>query len=147
MSYTTPWSGQLASGTYVVTAPSQIQVSTEVYNFKSWEDGSTNPARTINFTASISIVATYQAKTLTANIISDKTTGDIPVTIIFTVSFSGGIPPYTVTLDYGDGSTVDTITAPGTKSYNYKKVGAWLATLTVTDSLGATAVSKTLSKY
>lgn len=147
MSYATPWFGQPALGTYVVTAPSQIQVSAEVYNFKSWEDGSTNPARTINFTASISIVATYQAKDLTANIASDKNSGDIPLPITFTVSFSGGIPPYTVTLDYGDGSTVDIIMAPGTKSYNYKKVGAWLATLTVTDSLGATAVAKTLSKY
>lgn len=77
---------------------------------------------------------------LTAGLTSDKTSGIVPLTVTFTVSYGGGLSPYTVTLDYGDGSAVETITAPGTKSHIYTKVGTFTATLVVVDSLGYTGV-------
>ena len=56
----TPWTGELDEGTYRVTMPSQVQVGSDVYNFKQWEDGSTNPTRTVNLSSDITITATYE---------------------------------------------------------------------------------------
>jgi hypothetical protein len=56
----TPWTGQLEDGTYRITMPSQVQVGSDIYNFKQWEDGTTNPVRIVNLTADTMITATYQ---------------------------------------------------------------------------------------
>jgi hypothetical protein len=56
----TPWTGTLEEGTYKITVPQQVQVGSDIYNFKQWEDGSTNPVRTISLTADMTITATYE---------------------------------------------------------------------------------------
>jgi hypothetical protein len=67
--YVTPWTGELEEGTYKITMPQQVQVGSDIYNFKQWEDGSTNPTRTINLTSDMTITATYElAPLLTATI-------------------------------------------------------------------------------
>ena len=58
--HTTPYSAELEEGTYTVTVPAQVTVDGQLYNFVSWEDGSTNPSRTINLTTDLSIIATYE---------------------------------------------------------------------------------------
>jgi hypothetical protein len=60
-SYTTPTSPlTLQEGTHAIVAPSNVAIGTDVYNFAQWEDGSTNPSRTINLVADMTITATYQ---------------------------------------------------------------------------------------
>lgn len=56
----TPYSAVLEEGTYIITMPSQAAVNTETYNFVKWEDGSTNPTRTINLTEDMTLTATYE---------------------------------------------------------------------------------------
>lgn len=63
MSYETPWNGMLEEGNYVVTMPSNVQVGSDIYNFKQWEDMSTSPVRTVNLTADMEIGATYELYT------------------------------------------------------------------------------------
>lgn len=72
---------------------------------------------------------------LVAALTADKTTGNIPLTVTFTMSWSGGYSPYTAMLDPGDGAAPYSVT-PGTKAHTYEKVGFFTAKLTVTDALG-----------
>jgi hypothetical protein len=78
----TPWSGQLDEGTYRVTMPQQVQVGSDVYNFKQWEDGSTNPVRTIDLTSDTTITATY--------VLQAPPISPVPV-LLFLLTVLGGI--------------------------------------------------------
>ena len=57
--HTTPWSNLLDEGGYTVVMPPTWTVGTDVYNFDEWEDGSTNPTRTISLTADMTVTAYY----------------------------------------------------------------------------------------
>jgi len=59
--YATPTTLQLPPGTYTIAMPkTHTDPETGVtYAFDHWEDGSTNPTRTINLTADTTITATY----------------------------------------------------------------------------------------
>lgn len=50
----------LPIGSHFVVAPSNTLVGTDIYNFVQWEDGSTNPTRTLLLTADTTITCTYQ---------------------------------------------------------------------------------------
>ena len=52
----TPWSGPLAEGSYIIKMASNVPN----YKFDRYEDGSTDPTRTINLTADKSIMSTYE---------------------------------------------------------------------------------------
>lgn len=52
----TPYNQALIQGNYTVTMPTAVGN----YRFKHWEDGSTNPTRTINLAVDTSLVATYE---------------------------------------------------------------------------------------
>src|SRR3990170_4807532 len=56
----TPFSVVLAEGSHTVAMPSTVNSTGKTYNFVSWEDGSTNPTRTINLTSNMTITANYQ---------------------------------------------------------------------------------------
>jgi hypothetical protein len=59
--YTTPTLPlTLQEGTHIIVVPSNVLVGSDIYNFKQWEDGSTNPTRTINLTSDLTITCTYQ---------------------------------------------------------------------------------------
>lgn len=58
--YMTPATIELEEGTYLVTVPSNHPVGADIYNFVQWEDGSTDPTRTINLVANKTITATYE---------------------------------------------------------------------------------------
>jgi hypothetical protein len=49
----------LYNGSYTITVPSQTTVGTNVYNFVHWEDGSTDPVRTIDLQSNTTLTATY----------------------------------------------------------------------------------------
>ncbi len=62
--YTTPTQPlTLLEGTHTVIVPSNFMpVDPMMYNFKYWEDGSTNPTRSIDLTADLTISCTYELK-------------------------------------------------------------------------------------
>lgn len=57
---TTPYSATLKDGTYTINMP---ETSSDGKPFEKWEDGSTNPTRTINLTSDKTLTATYQGET------------------------------------------------------------------------------------
>ena len=73
----TPWTSSLEEGTYKITMPQQVQVGSDIYNFKQWEDGSTNPARTVNLTVDTTITAEFVKTTVKlSGVVIDKKTGN-----------------------------------------------------------------------
>jgi hypothetical protein len=86
----TPWTGTLDEGTYKITMPQQVQVGSNVYNFKQWEDGSTNPVRTINLTADTTITAYYALGeyTITISATPGGTTNPVPGSYRYTAGTS-----------------------------------------------------------
>jgi len=77
---------------------------------------------------------------LTVDFTADKTSGPAPLAVTFTCSAGRGYSPYSWTLDYGDGSTVESGSGWNgtafTKTHTYTQQGSYTATLTVTDTLG-----------
>ena len=59
------------------------------------------------------------------------TSGQIPLTVDFTGTATGGTPAYHYSWNFGDGSATSTAQNP---SHTYTTVGTYTATLTVTDS-------------
>jgi len=57
--YTTNCSVSLLKGDYTVAMPSTWMVGADEYNFKHWEDDSTDPVRTVSLTTNLTITATY----------------------------------------------------------------------------------------
>jgi len=84
---------------------------------------------------------------LAATLSASPASGLAPLAVTFTIGISGGVSPYTWSLDPGDGSTPYTgsRSASGsfTRAHTYTKAGTFTATLTVTDALGATAMDWT----
>ena len=62
-------------------------------------------------------------------------TGGAPLAVAFTANTAGGTTPYTFAWAFGDGTTASGQTA----SHTYTTVGSYVASVTVTDSKGATA--------
>jgi len=83
---------------------------------------------------------------LAATLSASPASGLAPLAVTFTIGISGGVSPYTWSLDPGDGAAPYTgsRSASGsfTQTHTYTKVGTFTATLTVTDALGATALNK-----
>ena len=79
---------------------------------------------------------------LSATLSASPTSGLVPLAVTFTIGISGGYIPYTGgTLDYGDGAS-DPVSDSGTKVHTYTKAGTFTATLTFTDALGASILSR-----
>jgi len=78
--HTTTWSGSLAETSYTVTMPPSWKIGTQIYNFKQWEDDSTNPIHTVSLTTDITINATYELYLGTTGtiqgVITDNDTGN-----------------------------------------------------------------------
>lgn len=79
---------------------------------------------------------------LSATIYAAPSSGNVPLAVTFTLGISGGYTPYTWTLDYGDGTSPGSGTVGGTQPHTYMTVGTFTATLTATDALGASVVSR-----
>ncbi len=67
---------------------------------------------------------------LTATTSASPTTGNAPLSVLFTGSASGGTGPYSYSWAFGDGST----STSQNPSHTYSSAGTYTATLTVTDS-------------
>lgn len=75
------------------------------------------------------------ATPLTATISATPQSGSVPLSVIFQGSATGGSAPYQFNWSFGDGSSG---TGPSS-AHTYTTLGIYIATLTVTDSHGATA--------
>lgn len=53
----------LQEGAHIIVAPSNLLVDSNIYNFVQWEDGSTNPTRTVSLLTDMTITCTYQLQT------------------------------------------------------------------------------------
>src|SRR5262249_5160722 len=68
---------------------------------------------------------------LTATASATPTSGQVPLSVAFTGTATGGTPPYSYSWNFGDGSAASTLQNP---SHTYTTAGTYTATLTVTDS-------------
>ncbi|HET6211162.1 MAG TPA: PKD domain-containing protein, partial [Jatrophihabitans sp.] len=68
---------------------------------------------------------------LTASASAIPTSGQVPLTVNFTGTASGGTPPYSYSWNFGDGSALSTAQNP---SHTYSTAGTYTATLTAKDS-------------
>ena len=59
----------------------------------------------------------------------------------FTANITGGVPPYTIDWDFGDGTVVKNASNP--INHAYSQAGTYTVTVTVTDSIGETASAQT----
>jgi PKD repeat protein len=100
---------------------------------------SASPANTA--TANVPITVSAVGNPLAANASATPTSGQVPLTVGFTGSGTGGTPPYAYSWNFGDGSATSTAQNP---SHTYNSAGTFTATLTVTDS-SAPAKSATAS--
>jgi len=57
--YQTNWEGSLMDGSHTIIMPSLWIVGTQAYSFEHWEDGNTDPSRTLSLSADTTINATY----------------------------------------------------------------------------------------
>ncbi len=63
----TPWESTLAEGIYIIRVNSTVTIGGTVYTFLQWEDGSTNPNRTITLNQDMVIYANYTVGTTLLN--------------------------------------------------------------------------------
>lgn len=72
----TPWTATLEEKTYRITMPSEVHAEGQIYRFKQWEDGDTNPVKTVTLTADTTLTATYELmETPTYTLTLSATTG------------------------------------------------------------------------
>ncbi len=97
---------------------------------------------TLNTSGSDTATARVYA-VLDATFTADPTSGIAPLDVVFTGTISGGLSPYSWSLDFGDGSTPQTGTTTSINvSHTYATAGTYMATLTVTDDLGVTMLAQ-----
>ncbi|MCR6692027.1 MAG: PKD domain-containing protein [archaeon YNP-LCB-003-016] len=110
-------------GTYIVRvtvdATNQVQESNETNNVRE---------------------ASIEIKSIPIKIIisANPTSGKAPLTVQFTASPSGGIPPYSYKWDFGDGET----STEQNPSRTYTKAGDYVVTCTVRDSMGSQSTAE-----
>jgi uncharacterized repeat protein (TIGR02543 family) len=118
--HTTPYSAELPQDTYTIIMPSEITINTTTYTFKSWEDGSTNPTRTINLTEDTTVTAYYELApppppkhTLTVN--------SNPQGVTFDINGVKASTPWTAELEEGSYTiTMPTEATVNTLKYTFK---------------------------
>jgi len=90
--------------------------------------------------------ASYECRAkLVASLTADKTSGTVPLAVTFTLAAASGYPNYSWSLDYGDGSALESGSgwtgASFTRTHTYQNVGTYTAKLTVIDALGTGVTS------
>jgi hypothetical protein len=64
LDYETPWNDSLTEGTHTITVPSTFTIGEKRYDFRNWEDDSTNATRTVNLVSNMDITAYYDETTI-----------------------------------------------------------------------------------
>jgi len=71
----TPWTRELEERTYRITMPLKVVDGEKIWKFVQWEDGSTNPARTIDLTAATTVSVAYELTSIINGKVVDAKTG------------------------------------------------------------------------
>lgn len=80
ITFNTNTTATLPVGSHAVSAPATFVSGATTYAFVRWEDGTTNPVRTVNLTGDTTISATYQLVNWNLNVSSTPITG-VPITV------------------------------------------------------------------
>jgi PKD repeat protein len=82
-------------------------------------------------TSNVSITVSAVGNPLAASASAAPTSGQVPLSVAFTGTATGGTPPYAYSWNFGDGSATSTLQNP---SHTYNSAATYTATLVVTDS-------------
>lgn len=143
--------GGLGLSTTYPPADHSYRVSASGYQDESgtWTIGSNsggyftvrlNRATTTTISSTSSRSATPFAP-LQVSISGSSTSENVPLTVTFSSSVSGGAPPYSYRWIFGDGST-DSSSNP---IHTYSQAGRYAVVLVVSDSVGGSATSNTIT--
>jgi PKD repeat protein len=127
--YTYSWSFGDGSATSTVQNPSHTYSSAGTFTATLTVTDASSPAKTA--TATVTTAVSAVGNPLAATVTASPSSGQIPLTVAFSGTATGGSPPYSYGWDFGDGSATSTAQNP---SHTYSSAGTFTATLTVTDS-------------
>jgi PKD repeat protein len=127
--YSYSWNFGDGSATSTTQNPSHTYSSAGTFTATLTVTDSSSPAKTA--TSSVTSTVSAVGNPLAASASAIPTSGQVPLTVGFTGTATGGSPPYSYSWNFGDGSAPSTSQNP---SYTYNTAGTYTATLTVTDS-------------
>ena len=127
--YTYSWNFGDGSTTSSAQNPSHTYTAAGTYTATLTVTDSSSPAKTATSTVTINVNAVGNPLQATASAV--PTSGQIPLSVAFTGTATGGNPIYSYSWNFGDGSATSTAQNP---SHTYTAAGTYTATLTVTDS-------------
>ena len=113
------------------TAPSTAQNPTHLYASAGTYTATLAVSDSGGHNATVNAPAvTVSLAPLTATASALPSAGDLPLTVAFTGTGAGGLPPLAYTWAFGDG----TVGSGATASHTYSAAGSYTATVTVTDA-------------
>jgi PKD repeat protein len=127
--YSYSWDFGDGSATSTAQNPSHTYNSAGTFTATLTVTDSSSPAKTA--TSSVTVTVSAVGGPLAATASATPTSGQVPLTVAFSGTATGGTPPYGYRWDFGDGSATSTAQNP---SHTYNSAGTFTATLTVTDS-------------
>jgi PKD repeat protein len=127
--YSYSWNFGDGSATSTAQNPSHSYSTAGTYTATLTVTDTSSPVKTA--TATVSITVSAVGSPLTASASAIPTSGQVPLTVNFTGTASGGTPPYSYSWNFGDGSATSTAQNP---SHSYNTAGTYTATLTAKDS-------------
>ncbi len=134
----TPLSMTLEEGSYTVSAGNYQQII-----FDHWQDGSRSSTKSVSLSADSALTAHYgngAAAPLSVAMSASSASVSAGTGITFSAKISGGVGPYTWSVNFDDG-TASQSTSASTIAKTYNSAGTYTAVATAKDSTGKTATS------
>jgi PKD repeat protein len=135
--YAYNWNFGDGSATSTLQNPGHTYSSAGTYTATLTVTDGSSPVKTATSNVLITVNAVGNALAATAS--ATPTSGQVPLSVAFTGTATGGNPPYGYRWSFGDGSAASTLQNPG---HTYGAAGTYTATLTVTDSSAPAKTAK-----